>query len=247
MSDASDAGAVFWKEWREILEQFGSFRRGGLAIVALVLMFGIVLPWMMGPMWVSSPVMLGYWAFVGGSFVINVIIDAFAGERERHTLETLLASPLSDRGILLGKYLAAVTHGVVLVALNLLVGLATVNVTHHGAGLLVWQPLRLLQILVLTTLWAAFVSGVGVIISLRAATARQAHQTFGIAIIVILLAPTIALELLPPATQARAQLWWQTMQPAPLAWRVAFVLLLLDALALWAASKRFRRGRLVLD
>ena len=37
-----------------------------------------------------------------------MIADGIPGERERHTLETLLASRLSDRSILLGKVMAAV-------------------------------------------------------------------------------------------------------------------------------------------
>ena len=37
----------------------------------------------------------------------TLIVDAVAGERERHTLETLLASPASDTGIIVGKMAAA--------------------------------------------------------------------------------------------------------------------------------------------
>ncbi len=42
-----------------------------------------------------------------------VAIDALAGERERGTLESLLASPLSDRGIAVGKVAAATLYGAV--------------------------------------------------------------------------------------------------------------------------------------
>lgn len=40
-----------------------------------------------------------------------VAIDSLAGERERGTLESLLASPLSDAGIAVGKVLAATVYG----------------------------------------------------------------------------------------------------------------------------------------
>lgn len=40
-----------------------------------------------------------------------VAIDALAGERERGTLESLLASPLSDAGIAVGKIAAATLYG----------------------------------------------------------------------------------------------------------------------------------------
>ena len=75
----SDTMAVLWKEWRELLEQFASFKRGALAIVSMTLMFGIVLPWMMGPAWFTMPIMLAYWPFAAASMVINVVADAFAG------------------------------------------------------------------------------------------------------------------------------------------------------------------------
>lgn len=42
-----------------------------------------------------------------------VAIDALAGERERGTLESLLASPLSDTGIAAGKVAAATVYGAV--------------------------------------------------------------------------------------------------------------------------------------
>lgn len=40
-----------------------------------------------------------------------VAIDAYAGERERGTLESMLASPLSDRGIAVGKVVASTVYG----------------------------------------------------------------------------------------------------------------------------------------
>ena len=243
----SDVGAVFWKEWRELLEQFGRRRGGGLAFLMLVLMFGIIIPWQMGPLWVRSPIMLAYWAFAGGSLVVNVIVDAFAGERERHTLETLLASPLSDRAILFGKYLAAVSHGVAIVVLNLGVGLVTLNLAHREYGFLVWSPLRLAQILGFTTLWAAFIAGAGVFVSLRAATVRQAHQTFGAFFIFVILAPTIALGTLPERTQDAIATWWRMGGVDRVLWTTALVLIALDLLALALAMRRFRRGRLTLD
>lgn len=42
-----------------------------------------------------------------------VAIDSLAGERERGTLESLLASPLSDTGIAVGKVAAATVYGAV--------------------------------------------------------------------------------------------------------------------------------------
>ena len=243
----SDIRAVFWKEWRELLEQFSSLRRGGLAMLLLVAIFGVMLPWQMGLFWLHGALMLGYWPFAGSSLVVNVIVDAFAGERERHTLETLLASPLTDRGILLGKYFAAASHGVAIVLLNLVVGLVTVNLVHGGGRLEVWEPMRLFQIVLLTILGSLFIAGIGVIISLRASSARQAHQTFGIAIIAIILTPAILVSALPAAWERELSDWSRTLSAESVAWRAALLLLALNVLALAGAQRRFRRGRLTLD
>ena len=243
----SDTGAVFWKEWREVKEQFGSLKRGGMAMLVMVGLFGLILPWQLGEVWLAASIMLFYWPFAATSFVINVVVDAFAGERERHTLETLLASPLSDRGILVGKYLAAVAHGVALVVVNLLVGIVTVNLVHGEGELLWWPGWRLAHILVLTVLAAAFVAGLGVFVSLRAATVRQAHQTFGIALVVILITPSIVLGIMSAADQDRFLAWMRGVSMDVMVWRAAAVLLVLDAIVFVLARRRFRRGRLTLD
>lgn len=52
------------------------------------------------------PLMLSFVVLTGGAFVA---IDVTAGEKERGTLEALLASPASDQAIFLGKYFAVLT------------------------------------------------------------------------------------------------------------------------------------------
>ena len=243
----SDVGAMFWKEWREVMEQFGSIKRGGMAMLMMVGLFGIILPWQLGDIWLGAGIMLMYWPFAATSFVINVVVDAFAGERERHTLETLLASPLSDGGILMGKYLAAVANGVGLVLINLAVGIVTVNLIHADGELLWWPGWRLAQILAVTVLAAAFVAGLGVFVSLRAATARQAHQTFGIALVLLFVTPSIVLGIIPESQQGRLMDWMRSLSVDAVVWRTATVLLVLDVIVFLLARRRFRRGRLALD
>lgn len=243
----SGARAMLWKEIQEIKAQFGGVQRGGLAMLGLIGVFSIVLPWQMGREWVMSPMMLAYWPFAAASMVINVIADSFAGERERHTLETLLASRLSDRAILLGKYLAAVANGVGFVVVNLSVGLVTVNVTHGNGALLLFPGWRALEIMTLVVLSSAFVAGIGVFVSLRAATVRQAHQTFGLAIMVLFLTPAIALQAVPLAWQDRIFAAVRQVGAGRLVLRLAIVLLVIDIALVLAATWRFQRRRLVLD
>jgi len=63
------------------------------------------------------PYMLILFSFLGGSYLV---IDATAGERERNSLEPLLATPARRATIMSGKIIAACTMGVVSILLTLL-------------------------------------------------------------------------------------------------------------------------------
>lgn len=93
-----DLSTIIWKEWKELLAPCGAVPAGGImGLVLDVGIFGILLPVQLGAELVRSPNLLLFWAWVPLFLVITVIADAFAGERERHTLETLLATRLSIR------------------------------------------------------------------------------------------------------------------------------------------------------
>src|SRR5258705_13563545 len=64
----------------------------------------------------------------------SIIVDSFAGERERHTLETLLASRLSDRAILLGKFGAAVPYGLAVGLIGAMVQAVVANLSSKNAS-----------------------------------------------------------------------------------------------------------------
>ena len=146
----------------------------------------------------SRRLIIGYWPFLAATMVSSLIADSVAGERERHTLETLLASRLSDSAILIGKIIAAVLYGVGFAVANLLIGLVAVNVAHRENGLILFGAQRFVVTIVLTILASLLMAGIGVFISLRASTVKQAQQAFGIAIIVLTMGPLLlfnALEL----------------------------------------------------
>src|ERR1700674_4323483 len=105
-----DVRTVIWKEWKEVvLQQGGASRRGAQFRVALALgLFGFIIPWRAGPAYVDNPLSLVIPSLIPILFIVGIVTDSFAGERERHTLETLLASRLSDGAILIGKVTCAV-------------------------------------------------------------------------------------------------------------------------------------------
>ncbi len=241
-----DIGTVIWKEMKELLFQRGNMRGGWVSLLIVVAVFGILLPLQSGRAWVESPVGLAMWAWVPFILVSSVITDSFAGERERHTLETLLASRLSDRAILFGKVGAAVAYGWGFCLANMVVGLITVNLVHGQGQLLLYPAPIALGIIVLSFLVAALASEVGVLISLRSATVRQAQQTFSI-VNLILFIPLFLLPVLPDEWKLRiAQALMQT-DVYGIALAAFGVLFVADVLLLAAAMARFQRSKLILD
>jgi ABC-2 type transport system permease protein len=243
----SDLQTVVWKEWREFREQLLSVRRGGISALILALVLGVVTPVQMGTEWLESSLMLAYWPFVASSMVSSLIADSVAGERERHTLETLLATRLSDTAILLGKMLAAVAYGVGFAACNVALGWISVNVFHGLDGVLWFAADYLLMVFTLTVLAATAVSGIGVFISLRAATVKQAQQTFGIAMVVAIMAPVLVFQGIPESTRLRMLGAFAEAGRDRVVLYVAAGLAVIALLVFLGAVARFKRGRLVLD
>lgn len=242
-----DVWTVMWKEGKELFRVRGSLRGGTLGVLFFLSVFGIFLPLQMGAGWVRSPFVLFLWVWVPLFLVSSVVADAFAGERERHTLETLLASRLSDRAILLGKMAASIAYGWGLSMASLLIGLVTVNLAHGAAGILFYPPFLCLGIFLLSLLGAGLTASAGVLISLRASTVRQAQQTLSIAIMLLLFVPVFGLQALPAPWKAKALAFLKGLD---LPWTVmlcSLVLLVLDGCLFGAAVRRFRRNRLILD
>ncbi len=245
-----DVWTVAWKDWQEMLRASGSVRSGWLRLLAIPAIFGIFVPLQTGSDWVVRPEALLGNAWVPILIVLGVIADSFAGERERHTLETLLATRLSDHSILYGKIAAAVALGWGSTLLALLLALLTANVVHGHGRLLLYTPRLALAALALSFLEALLTASAGALVSLHAPTVRQAQQTlsFGAAAIFALaLSPFLAWYVMPGIRQAPFLRFAAAAGPAQIAAGAALVLAALDAALLAAALARFRRARLILD
>lgn len=241
-----DAYTMAWKEWKELLAPQGRFRGGAMNLLLLLGIFGIAMPWQFGRAWVESPMMLLYWGWVPLLLLSNVVVDAFAGERERHTLETLLATRLPDRAILFGKIGAAVAYALAIAAASLLLGVVTVNVLVRPERLLLYPPATLAGALAMNVLGAALIAGLGVLVSLRSASVRQAGQLMGIAVLVVGFAPVLGVRALSAYWRSHGHA--VTPADAALAGLAGLGLfILLDTSLIAAAVLRFRRSRLLLD
>lgn len=244
MTVLRDLWIVLGKEWLELRKSDSGWVTVS-TLVAFLAIAGGFLPWQLGRMWLEGPWVALIWAWMPMFLVTTVTADSVAGERERHTLETLLATRLSDGAILWGKWLAGVTWVWCAMALCLPVGIVTVNLTvsggphlptlAHAAGVLA----------------AAFAGGglgaaAGVLVSMRAASVRHAQQILAIGVLLLALVPVGLLRLLPGAWTGGIIEALAFGSPARLAWAVAGALLLLALAVLSVAQTRFRRGRIPL-
>jgi ABC-2 type transport system permease protein len=199
----NDILTVMWKERKELFTERETVR-GTLAsfLGPLIMMavMGIVAPWQMGWAWVETPLSLVPALFVSLMFG-GMTAGAIAGERERHTLETLLASRLSDQAILFGKVGIAVCFASASALGTILLGLVTVNITHWEGRPLLYPPTVIAADLLFSLLIATLSAAMGVFVSLKAATVRQAEQNIMALLtagpMVLLSVPVLALKTIP--------------------------------------------------
>ena len=243
----SDIWTVIWKEWRELLFQRGSLRTTLLSLVPLLLVFGIFLPSQIGKFWVESPITIVFWGWLPTLQVLALTADAFAGERERHTLETLLASPLSELAILLGKVITVVSYGWLTTLLVVLTALVGVNFFHGDGKILLYPASILFSGMVLGFLTATLAASIGVIVSLRSPTVRQAAQKLAFVSIALTWIPIIGFNLLPSRIQESLVNSAKGADITQVFFVTLVVLALIDVGLLSIALGRFKRSRLILD
>ena len=97
----ADVLTVMWKESKGLIRYQGSLTKTMLSLLIPVVMMGIYLPLQIGRALVEGPWSLLATVFIPMMLVGMTIPESFAGERERHTLGTLLASRLPDRAIMI--------------------------------------------------------------------------------------------------------------------------------------------------
>lgn len=183
----------------------------------------LVLGYLIAPLFLIVPLMV--------SAVLAA--DAFAGEKERRTLETLLHLPISDRDLYLSKLLSAFIPAVAIswigFACYVVVGNASAWPVMHR----IFLPTKLWMVIIfwLAPAVAAFGLGVMVRVSARARTSQEANQLGGTVIL-----PLVILVVGQTSTLLLAQLW-VTVVVGAFIW----------AIALWLnvrGARRFTRDRL---
>jgi ABC-2 type transport system permease protein len=242
----ADVLTVALKELREILT-FGDVRgRSKFSLLVLLVIFGIVIPLQNGRDWVSSPINIMVWGWMPFLWVSGIVADLFAGERERHTLEALLATRLPDLAILFGKLLAALTYGFSLTWVIMLVSLVTINISFGREGLLFYPLQMFLAALVFSILISGLSASIGVLVSLRAGSVRQAQQLMSAGMLVLFL-PFMLIQFIPEGLLESIGDVVVNIEPLQIGTAIAMVLLVIEAILIAIAMRLFQRSRLILD
>ncbi len=222
-----------WLRFRRAMGRMGMIRFLGVYLAV----FGLLVPGAFGDP--SSAIVM--FAVVPLYAAGPMAVDAFAGERERMTLETLLSSPVTPRELLRGKALFPV-----------MLSLATT-----------WSALLLFTVMTLlrggtmpapgaygTVVLAGFFTAVigslaGLHTSLRVPTVRTGQQWFSVVLIVIVLGVPLFLKvllpLLPPALLGTFERLFSGGWTSPGALLLT-ALLLLVCYVLWVTLSRRMRG-----
>jgi ABC-type transport system involved in multi-copper enzyme maturation permease subunit len=117
------------------------------------------------------PFLLMIVGFFPISVSLVIALESFVGEKERHSIEPLLCSPLSDGQLYLGKLLAAMVPPLLASYLGIAVYLTGV---YFQVG---WtpEPVLLVQIILLTTVQAILMVSGAVVISSQTTSVRAAN------------------------------------------------------------------------
>lgn len=233
--------AVLWKEWNEFFQQRGL--RGALFNwLILVGLGGIFVPLQSGGEWFTNPLFMVVWSWLPVLAVMQIVADTFAGERERHTLETLLASRLSDGAILWGKVMSVVLYGWSIQFASLLLAASVINIAHWQGTIQFYSAVELLGITPLIMLLVVLIAGVGTLVSLRSATVRGAYQKLMIGFMVLIFAISALVRLNPNWTSLLNSLEQIKLANILLA---CVGLLVVDWIFLKISASRFRRESLI--
>lgn len=253
----TDIWTVMLKEWREYLAgASGSGSSGrGRGVVGVLLIIGLVsifLPLQLGrELFTTAAPLIVDSLFLPYLILQTIVADSFAGERERHTLETLLASRLSDRAILFGKFGAAVAYGWAVGIIAALIQAVVANLSPKnasaGSGFVFYPANLAFAIVVFALLTSLLVSSIGCLVSLRAPNTRQAQLNMSFGFLAVIFIPVIVLQFLPHQTQRAFLAALNTASATQTFLILVAILVVLDVVLLLISLARFQRGRLILS
>ncbi|MHB1461407.1 MAG: ABC transporter permease subunit [Armatimonadota bacterium] len=207
-----DILTVIQKEMWEYWQMRGSKApwRGHLFAIILFSIW----PAMSGAVLMGSPWCALMWAWIVTIMTTPYVADSFAGERERHTMDTLLSSRLSDGAIVVGKLLSASLCSWMtgMASLPIAVLLANLLSPNHSVHL---HPTVWFTAPILALSMAFMVAGYTSIVVVKAVTVKQATQTASYGTIFIIIIPLLAMRFLPQHTVQQFMASLGKLHPVP--------------------------------
>ena len=244
----ADMLTVMWKERKGLFRVGGSRSRTLFILLTPVVMVGVVFPLIQEEDWFSTGFSLVAAVLIPFILVATTVPESFAGERERHTLSTLLASRLPDRAILFGKLGLAIAYGWIATILLLAVSVVVANMVITDGQFHFFPAILVFADLAVGLLVAIVMALLGVLVSLRSPTVQGAQQMlFGVVIIPILLlqvAPILLTSLVPGGRDIMEQ--FLSADFATLVAVIIGFLAIVSVLLFFAVLARFQRARLIL-
>ena len=235
-----DVLTIAWKDWREFLAGTSSSitGRSPLLVVGLLALVCGFLAYRLGVTWFHSPFPIFYTVIYPVFITLGYVADSFAGERERHTLETLVATRLSPLSIQLGKLLAITSYTWSLALVVSIVGLVMANLKDSSQGFVFYAPDQTIGLIVLPYLTSVLAATIGSVVSLYSNSVRQAQQTLSISTAALFFLIVYGAQVIFPKSflQSLAQ-----TSPTQLGIEAGVLLVVLDVVALAIALSRGRQ------
>lgn len=130
-----------------------------------------------GALMAQVPLFASIVVLLGSLIAVMITADAIAGEKERRTIETLLATPITDQEIFAGKLLAGVIPAIIIGYGGGLIFFVTARLVSGGTPMPIAPLLAVVRIILAgVPVVAALLAALGVIISARCGTVTTATQ-----------------------------------------------------------------------
>lgn len=247
----ADIWTVCLREWQEILYQRNKIWKTLLNELFALALFGIFFPLPLENSGEDTSANFTLWYLVPFLLLLTKVPDSFAGERERHTLPTLLATRLPNRAIVLGKIGAAVVYGWTATVVASLFALIRVNIVDFKNAPTFFSLNSYIFGLGLSLLAATLIATFGILVSLRAKTVKQATQSLAFYSIAVSFIPLIVLLiaafLLPEAINENLRAMSKATSSTTFALTGLLCFAVGDLLLIVFTLKRFKRDHLILD
>lgn len=232
-----DILTIIQKEMWEYWQMRGSKAPWRGHVFAVVLFS--IWPAMSGAGLMASPWCSLMWAWIVTIMTTPYVADSFAGERERHTLDTLLSSRLPDRAIVIGKLLSAslCSWATGMASLPLSVVLANVFNPNHTAVHL--HPTVWFTAPITALCFAFMVAGNSSVFVTKAVTVKQATQTASYGTVFIIIIPLLAMRFLPAPVVQNTITHIQKLQAVPVLLSASAVAVIIGLLSSAIGLMRF--------